>query len=49
MEPLIVILVALCGLCALKPTDRQITRSRSGGGQLRERLALLRRLGLVRR
>ena len=49
MEALIVILVTLCGLCALKPTDRQVTRSRSGGGHLRERLALLRQLGLVRR
>jgi len=48
MEPLIVVLVALGGLCALKPTDRQVTRSRSGGGHLRERLTLLRRLGLVR-
>lgn len=49
MEALIVILVTLCGLCSLKPTEQQVSRSRSERGHLRERLDLLRQLGLVRR
>lgn len=49
MNALIVILVALCGLAALEPTERQVSRSRSGRGRMRERVALLRQLGLLRR
>lgn len=48
MNALIVILVTLCGLAALQPTEQQVSRARSGRGRLRERLALLRELGLVR-
>ncbi len=48
MEALIVILIALCGLAALHPTEEQTSRATSGGGRLQERLTLLRELGLVR-
>ena len=48
MEALIVILVALSGLAALRPTEEQASRATSGGGHLQERLALLRQLGLIR-
>ena len=48
MEALIVIMVALCGLAVLQPTEEQTSRAASGGGRLQERLALLRQLGLVR-
>ena len=49
MNALIVILVTLCGLAALEPTEKQVSRARSDRGRIRERIALLRDLGLLRR
>lgn len=47
MSPLIVILLSLVGLAALQPTDRHLARAEADTGRLRERVALLRRLGLI--
>lgn len=46
MSPLIVILLALCGLAALEPTERQTASP--DAGRIQERLTMLRQLGLVR-
>lgn len=49
MYALIVILVTLVGLAVLEPTEKQMSRASAQEGRLRERLDLLRELGLVRR
>lgn len=48
MSTLAVILITLTGLALMEPTEEQTERSVVGSGDLQERLALLRELGLVR-
>lgn len=47
MSALTVILLTLVGLAVLEPTERQSARSGARAGRIRERLALLRQLGLI--
>jgi len=47
MSALTVILLTLVGLAALEPTERQSARSEARSGRIRERLTLLRQLGLI--
>lgn len=49
MSTFAVILITLTGLALMEPTEEQAERSAAGGGELRQRLALLRELGLLRR
>lgn len=49
MSTFAVILITLTGLALMEPTEEQAERSTAGGGDLQQRLALLRELGLIRR
>lgn len=49
MSTFAVILITLTGLALMEPTEEQAERSAHRGGELQQRLALLRELGLLRR